>query len=159
LNQALDHGPNIIIDDGADVVSTVHRTRREIIEHMIGATEETTTGVIRMRAMENQKVLEFPVIAVNDAETKHFFDNRYGTGQSTLDGILRATNILLAGKVLVVAGYGWCGKGIAMRGRGMGARVIVTEINPTRALEAAMDGFEVAPMADAAPQGDIFVTA
>lgn len=159
LNKALDHGPNIIIDDGADVVSSVHRTRREILENMIGATEETTTGVVRLRAMEQQSVLEFPVVAVNDAETKHFFDNRYGTGQSTLDGILRATNILLAGKVLVVAGYGWCGKGIAMRGKGMGARVIVTEINPTRALEAAMDGFEVSTMAAAAPQGDIFVTA
>ncbi len=159
LNKALDHGPNIIIDDGADVVSSVHRTRREILENMIGATEETTTGVVRLRAMEQQSVLQFPVIAVNDAETKHFFDNRYGTGQSTLDGILRATNILLAGKVLVVAGYGWCGKGIAMRSKGMGARVIVTEINPTRALEAAMDGFEVSTMAAAAPQGDIFVTA
>ena len=159
LNRALDHGPNIIIDDGADVVSTVHRDRREIIENMIGATEETTTGVVRMRAMERQGVLAFPVIAVNDAETKHFFDNRYGTGQSTLDGILRATNILLAGKVLVVAGYGWCGKGIAMRARGMGARVVVTEINPTRALEAVMDGFEVAPMAEAATIGDIFITA
>ena len=159
LNKALDHKPNIIIDDGADVVSTVHKARREILEEMIGATEETTTGVVRMRSMERQGVLEFPVIAVNDAETKHFFDNRYGTGQSTLDGILRATNILLAGKVMVVAGYGWCGKGIAMRGRGMGARVIVTEINPTRALEAAMDGFEVCTMQEACPVGDIFITA
>ena len=159
MNSAIDHRPNIIIDDGADVVSTVHRTRREVLEGMIGATEETTTGVVRMRAMENDGVLEFPVIAVNDADTKHFFDNRYGTGQSTLDGILRATNILLAGKVLVVAGYGWCGKGIAMRAKGMGARVIVTEINPTRALEAAMDGFAVTTMQRAATIGDIFITA
>jgi adenosylhomocysteinase len=136
----------------------VHRTRREVIADLIGATEETTTGVLRMRAMESAGVLEFPVIAVNDADTKHFFDNRYGTGQSTLDGILRATNILLAGKVFVVAGYGWCGKGIAMRARGMGSRVIVTEINPTRALEAAMDGFAVTTMQRAAAIGDIFVT-
>lgn len=148
-----------MIDDGADVVSTLHRKRRDALDGMIGATEETTTGVVRMRSMERQGVLEFPVIAVNDAETKHFFDNRYGTGQSTLDGILRATNILLAGKTLVVAGYGWCGKGIAMRARGMGSRVIVTEINPTRALEAAMDGFAVSTMAEAAKIGDIFVTA
>lgn len=159
LNSALDHGPNIVIDDGADVVSAIHRDRREIIEQMIGATEETTTGVIRMRAMEQQDVLAFPVVAVNDADTKHFFDNRYGTGQSTLDGILRATNILLAGKTIVVAGYGWCGKGIAMRARGMGARVLVTEINPTRALEAVMDGFEVTTMPNAAKVGDIFITA
>lgn len=159
INSAIDHQPHIVIDDGADVVSTIHRERTEALEHMIGATEETTTGVVRMRAMERKGVLKFPVIAVNDAETKHFFDNRYGTGQSTLDGILRATNVLLAGKVLVVAGYGWCGKGIAMRARGMGARVMVTEINPTRALEAAMDGFEVAEMPVAARVGDIFVTA
>lgn len=159
IASAIDHRPHIVIDDGADVVTTLHRTRREALEGMIGATEETTTGVIRMRAMEQQGVLQFPVVAVNDADTKHFFDNRYGTGQSTLDGILRATNVLLAGKVLVVAGYGWCGKGIAMRGRGMGARVIVTEINPTKALEAVMDGFEVAPMSEAAKVGDIFVTA
>lgn len=159
LNQAIDHKPHIVIDDGADVVSTLHRQRRDALEGMVGATEETTTGVVRMRSMERQNVLEFPVIAVNDAETKHFFDNRYGTGQSTLDGILRATNILLAGKTMVVAGYGWCGKGIAMRARGMGSRVIVTEINPTRALEAAMDGFAVATMENAAEIGDIFVTA
>jgi adenosylhomocysteinase len=158
VNAALDHGPQLVIDDGADVVSTLHRTRRELLDGVIGATEETTTGVIRMRAMEQDGVLAFPVIAVNDADTKHFFDNRYGTGQSTLDGILRATNILLAGKVVVVAGYGWCGKGIAMRARGMGARVIVTEIHPTKALEAAMDGFAVMPMAEAARQGDLFVT-
>jgi adenosylhomocysteinase len=159
LNAALDHRPNIVIDDGADVVSTVHRTRTDLAEEIIGATEETTTGVIRMRAMERQGVLMFPVVAVNDAETKHFFDNRYGTGQSTLDGILRSTNILIAGKVMVVAGYGWCGKGIAMRARGMGARVVVTEINPTKALEAAMDGFAVTTMERAAQMGDIFVTA
>ena len=158
INAALDHQPHIIIDDGADVVSTVHRTRRDVLPAMLGATEETTTGVVRMRAMEKNGVLEFPVIAVNDADTKHFFDNRYGTGQSTLDGILRATNILLAGKVMVVAGYGWCGKGIAMRARGMGARVIVTEINSVRALEAAMDGFAVTTMERAAPIGDLFVT-
>jgi adenosylhomocysteinase len=158
INAALDHKPHIIVDDGADVVSTVHKSRRDVLEGMIGATEETTTGVVRLRAMERDGVLELPMIAVNDADTKHFFDNRYGTGQSTLDGILRATNILLAGKVIVVAGYGWCGKGIAMRAKGMGARVIVTEINPVRALEAAMDGFEVAAMEDAAPQGDLFIT-
>ncbi len=159
LNQAIDHKPHIVIDDGADVVSTLHRARRDALDGMIGATEETTTGVVRMRSMERQNVLEFPVVAVNDAETKHFFDNRYGTGQSTLDGIMRATNILLAGKTMVVAGYGWCGKGIAMRARGMGSRVIVTEINPTRALEAAMDGFAVTTMERAAAEGDIFVTA
>jgi adenosylhomocysteinase len=159
LNAALDHKPNIVIDDGADVVSTVHRERIDLADDIIGATEETTTGVVRMRAMERQGVLRFPVIAVNDAETKHFFDNRYGTGQSTLDGIMRATNILIAGKVVVVAGYGWCGKGIAMRARGMGGRVVVTEINPTKALEAAMDGFAVTTMPRAAQLGDIFVTA
>jgi adenosylhomocysteinase len=158
INAAIDHQPQIVIDDGADVVSTIHRTRKEIVTGMIGATEETTTGVVRMRAMEKDGVLEFPVIAVNDADTKHFFDNRYGTGQSTLDGILRATNILLAGKAIVIAGYGWCGKGIAMRAKGMGARVIVTEINPVRALEAAMDGFEVTTMERAAPIGDLFIT-
>lgn len=158
INDALDHQPHIVIDDGADVVSTIHRARQDALENVIGATEETTTGVQRLRAMEQAGVLRFPVIAVNDADTKHFFDNRYGTGQSTLDGILRATNILLAGKVAVVAGYGWCGKGIAMRARGMGARVIVTEIDPTRALEAVMDGFDVMPMQQAAAQGDLFVT-
>jgi len=159
INAAIDHKPHLVIDDGADVVSSLHRNRRDGLENMLGATEETTTGVIRMRAMERAGVLEFPVIAVNDADTKHFFDNRYGTGQSTMDGILRATNILIAGKVVVVAGYGWCGKGIAMRARGLGARVIVTEIDPVKALEAAMDGFEVAPMNDAAKVGDIFITA
>lgn len=158
INAALDHMPNIVIDDGADVVSALHSTRKDAMAGMIGSTEETTTGVVRMRAMERAGILCFPVIAVNDAETKHFFDNRYGTGQSTLDGILRSTNILLAGKVVVVAGYGWCGKGISMRAKGMGARVIVTEVNPTRALEAAMEGFEVTTMEQAAPQGDLFIT-
>ncbi len=159
INRGLDHKPQVIIDDGADVVSAVHTTRKELLGEILGATEETTTGVIRDRAMEQSGVLEFPIVAVNDADTKHFFDNRYGTGQSTIDGILRATNILLAGKTVVVAGYGWCGKGIAMRLRGMGARVIVTEIDSVKALEAAMDGFAVTTMARAAAQGDLFITA
>src|SRR3954463_15009485 len=159
IRAALDHGPQIIVDDGADVVSLIHKEREDLLPDVIGATEETTTGVVRHRALHREGLLRFPVIAVNDAETKHFFDNRYGTGQSTIDGILRATNILLAGKTIVVAGYGWCGKGIAMRARGMGARVIVTEINPVRALEAAMDGFVVTTMDHAAAVGDIFVTA
>jgi adenosylhomocysteinase len=159
INAAIDHRPHLVIDDGADVVSTLHRQRQDGLADMLGATEETTTGVIRMRSMARQGVLRFPVIAVNDADTKHFFDNRYGTGQSTMDGILRATNILIAGKVVVVSGYGWCGKGIAMRARGLGARVIVTEIDPVKALEAAMDGFEVATMPEASQVGDIFITA
>ena len=159
IRQALEHRPQIVIDDGADVVSTLHKNRTDLIPEMIGATEETTTGVIRLRAMQEEGILAFPVIAVNDADTKHFFDNRYGTGQSTLDGIIRATNILLAGKTFVVAGYGWCGRGIAMRARGMGSRVIVTEVDPIRALEAVMDGFSVMPMIEAARIGDIFVTA
>ncbi len=159
IHTALDHKPQLIIDDGADVVTTLHTTRRELLDAIIGATEETTTGVIRDRAMEADGTLQFPIVAVNDADTKHFFDNRYGTGQSTIDGILRATNILIAGKTVVVAGYGWCGKGIAMRLRGMGARVIVTEIDPVKGLEAAMDGFAVMTMARAAAQGDLFVTA
>src|SRR5215211_2891004 len=159
IQAALDHKPNLVIDDGADVVTSLHTTRRELLPGVIGGTEETTTGIIRDQAMEKAGVLAFPIMAVNDADTKHFFDNRYGTGQSTVDGILRATNILIAGKTVVVAGYGWCGKGIAMRMRGMGARVIVTEIDPVRALEAAMDGFEVTTMARAAARGDIFVTA
>ena len=159
IKAAIDHRPNIVIDDGADVVTMLHRDRKELLPEIIGGTEETTTGVIRHRALEKEGLLAFPIIAVNDAETKHFFDNRYGTGQSTVDGILRATNILLAGKVAVVAGYGWCGKGIAMRLRGMGARVIVTEINPVRALEAAMDGFAVMSMDRAAALGDFFITA
>jgi len=146
------------MDDGADLVSTIHKERRDLIPGIIGSTEETTTGVIRLRAMAADKMLAFPVMAVNDAMTKHFFDNRYGTGQSTIDGILRATNVLLAGKVFVVAGYGWCGRGLAMRARGMGANVIVTEVDPMVALEAVMDGFRVMPMAEAAPIGDIFIT-
>jgi adenosylhomocysteinase len=159
IRAAIDHGPQIIIDDGADVVSLIHQERPELLPDVIGATEETTTGVVRHRALHNDGLLRFPVIAVNDADTKHFFDNRYGTGQSTIDGILRATNVLLAGKTIVVAGYGWCGKGIAMRARGMGARVIVTEIDPVRALEAAMDGFAVTTMDRAAALGDLFITA
>ena len=158
INAALDFGPNITMDDGADLVSTLHKDRREMLENVIGGTEETTTGVIRLRAMAADGALEFPVIAVNDAMTKHLFDNRYGTGQSTIDGIVRATNVLLAGKNFVVAGYGWCGRGLAMRARGMGANVIVTEVDPLPALEALMDGFRVMPMAEAAAIGDIFVT-
>ncbi len=158
INAALDYQPNITMDDGADLVSTLHKDRRELLEDVIGGTEETTTGVIRLRAMAADGALEFPVVAVNDAMTKHFFDNRYGTGQSTIDGIVRATNILLAGKNFVVAGYGWCGRGLAMRARGMGASVIVTEVDPLPALEAVMDGFRVLPMAEAARIGDIFVT-
>jgi len=158
INAALDHRPNITMDDGADLVSTLHKDRREMLEHVIGGTEETTTGVIRLRAMAADGALAFPVVAVNDAMTKHFFDNRYGTGQSTLDGIIRATNILLAGKNFVVAGYGWCGRGLAMRARGMGANVIVTEVDPLPSLEAVMDGFRVMPMSEAATIGDIFVT-
>lgn len=158
ITAALDHKPHMTMDDGADLVSTIHKNRRELLTDIIGGTEETTTGVIRLRAMSADKMLEFPVIAVNDAMTKHFFDNRYGTGQSTLDGIIRATNVLLAGKVFVVAGYGWCGRGLASRARGMGSRVVVTEIDPLKALEAVMDGFEVMPMMQAAKVGDIFCT-
>ncbi len=158
IGAALDHKPQITMDDGADLVSTMHKSRRELLSGMLGGTEETTTGVIRLRAMAADNALAFPVIAVNDAMTKHFFDNRYGTGQSTLDGIIRATNILLAGKTFVVAGYGWCGRGLAMRARGMGANVIVTEVNPLPALEAVMDGYRVMPMDEAAAIGDIFVT-
>lgn len=155
---ALDHRPNIIIDDGSDVVATLIQERQHQIGDLIGTTEETTTGIVRLRAMFKAGVLTFPAMNVNDADTKHFFDNRYGTGQSTLDGIIRATNILLAGKSIVVVGYGWCGKGAALRARGMGANVIVTEVDPIRAIEAVMDGFRVLPMAEAAPQGDIFIT-
>ena len=158
LQAALDHKPHMTMDDGADLVSTMHKDRRELLGNMIGGTEETTTGVIRLRAMAADGALEFPVIAVNDAMTKHFFDNRYGTGQSTIDGIVRATNVLLAGKTFVVAGYGWCGRGLASRARGMGSNVIVTEVDPLPALEAVMDGFRVMPMAEAARLGDIFVT-
>jgi adenosylhomocysteinase len=158
LRAALDHKPHVTMDDGADLVSTLHKERRELLKDIVGGTEETTTGVIRLRAMAADKKLEFPVIAVNDAMTKHYFDNRYGTGQSTIDGIIRATNILIAGKNFVVAGYGWCGRGLAMRARGMGANVIVTEIDPMVALEAVMDGYRVMPMAEASKIGDIFVT-
>lgn len=158
INQALDIRPTLTMDDGADTVGIIHSERKDLIETIIGGTEETTTGVIRLRAMAKDGVLAYPIVAVNDADTKHLFDNRYGTGQSTLDGIFRATNILLAGKNVVVAGYGWCGRGIAMRAKGMGANVIVTEIDPTKAIEAAMDGFRVMPMAEAAPIGDIFIT-
>jgi len=155
---ALDHKPQMTMDDGADLVSTMQKERRDLIPGMIGGTEETTTGVVRLRAMAMDGALTFPIIAVNDAMTKHLFDNRYGTGQSTLDGVVRATNILLAGKNFVVAGYGWCGRGLASRARGMGSNVIVTEVDPLPALEAVMDGFRVMPMAEAAKIGDIFVT-
>ncbi|MFH2039434.1 MAG: adenosylhomocysteinase [Chloroflexota bacterium] len=158
ITAALDHKPHMTMDDGADLVSTIHKNRRELLPEIVGGTEETTTGVIRLRAMAADGMLNFPVIAVNDAMTKHFFDNRYGTGQSTIDGIVRATNILLAGKNFVVAGYGWCGRGLAMRARGMGAIVIVTEVDPLKALEAVMDGYQVMPMAEAVKVGEIFVT-
>jgi adenosylhomocysteinase len=158
LNAALDHKPHITMDDGADLVSTLHKERRELLDGIVGGTEETTTGVIRLKAMAADGKLEFPVVAVNDAMTKHFFDNRYGTGQSTIDGIVRATNILLAGKTMVVAGYGWCGRGFADRARGLGSTAVVTEIDPLVALEAVMDGFRVMPMKEAAGIGDIFVT-
>jgi adenosylhomocysteinase len=159
LNAALDHKPHITMDDGADLVGTVHKDRPELMEDIMAGTEETTTGVIRLRAMANDGALKFPVIAVNDSDTKHLFDNRYGTGQSTLDGIIRATNILIAGRVVVVAGYGWCSRGIAMRAAGHGANVVVTEVNPMRALEAVMDGYRVMPMEEAAKIGNIFISA
>jgi adenosylhomocysteinase len=159
IRAALEHGPQVTIDDGADLVSTLHQERTDLIGDVLGGTEETTTGVVRLRAMAKDGVLRYPIIAVNDALTKHFFDNRYGTGQSTIDGVVRATNILLAGKNFVVAGYGWCGRGIAMRARGLGASVIVTEVDPLKALEAVMDGFRVMPMSEAAKIGDILVTA
>jgi len=155
---ALDHRPNIIVDDGSDVVATLIQERQDQLADLIGTTEETTTGIVRLKAMLNDGVLTFPAMNVNDADTKHFFDNRYGTGQSTLDGIIRATNVLLAGKTIVVSGYGWCGKGTAQRASGMGGNVIVTEIDPVRGIEAAMDGFRVMPMAEAAKVGDIFIT-
>jgi len=158
VRAALDTNPNLIIDDGSDVVATMLKEKKELTDKLIGTTEETTTGIVRLKAMQKAGVLNFPSIAVNDAQTKHFFDNRYGTGQSTLDGIIRATNILLAGKNLVVVGYGWCGKGVAMRARGMGANVIVTEIDPIKAIEAVMDGFRVMPMKEACKLGDFFVT-
>ena len=158
INEILNTKPQITMDDGADLVTTILLKRKELLKDIIGGTEETTTGVIRLRAMAKDGVLAYPVIAVNDALTKHFFDNRYGTGQSTVDGIIRATNVLLAGKVVVVAGYGWCGRGFAMRAKGLGAQVIVTEINHLKAIEAAMDGYEVMPMKEAAKKGDVFVT-
>ncbi|MBP6015641.1 MAG: adenosylhomocysteinase [Candidatus Promineofilum sp.] len=159
INAVLDHNPHIVMDDGADLVSTIHKSRRNLIDTMLGGTEETTTGIIRLRAMARDGALKFPMMAVNDALTKHMFDNRYGTGQSTIDGVIRATNVLIAGKNVVVAGYGWCSRGIAMRARGLGANVIVTEIDPLKALEAVMDGYRVMPMNEAAPIGDIFVSA
>lgn len=158
IHAVLDHKPQFTMDDGADLVSVLHKERRELLPEVIGGTEETTTGVIRLRAMAADNALTFPIIAVNDAMTKHFFDNRYGTGQSTLDGIIRATNVLLAGKTFVVAGYGWCGRGLASRARGMGSDVVVTEVDPLKALEAVMDGFRVMPMEEAAKIGDIFCT-
>jgi adenosylhomocysteinase len=158
LYAALDAHPNITMDDGADLVSELHSARAAQSSEIIGSTEETTTGVIRLRAMEKDGILKFPVVAVNDAKTKHLFDNRYGTGQSTMDGIIRATNVLVAGAVVVVSGYGWCGRGVAMRAKGLGGRVIVCEVDPMKALEAVMDGFDVMPIAKAAPVGDIFVT-
>jgi len=159
IERVIDHNPLITLDDGADLVSTIHSKRTDALPNVKGGTEETTTGVLRLRAMERSGALKYAIIAVNDAYTKYLFDNRYGTGQSTIDGILRATNILLAGKKLVVCGYGWCGRGIALRARGMGANVIVTEVNPLRALEAVMDGFHVMPLSEAAGIGEIFVTA
>jgi len=158
ITSALDHKPTITMDDGADLVSAIHKERKELIPQILGSMEETTTGVIRLKAMERDGALKIPVFAVNNADTKHLFDNRYGTGQSTLDGIIRATDILFAGKTVVVAGYGWCGKGFAMRAKGMGANVVVTEINPIKSLEAAMDGFLVMPMIEAAKIGDLFCT-
>jgi len=159
LNAVLDESPHITMDDGGDLIYALHTTRKEKLVNIIGSSEETTTGVIRLKAMEKEGALKLPVIAVNDSDTKHLFDNRYGTGQSTIDGILRATNILIAGKTFVVGGYGWCARGIAMRANGMGANVIVTEVDPIRALEAAMDGYRVMPMKEAAKIGDIFVSA
>ncbi len=158
MNTALDIKPNVTMDDGADLVSLLHSTRKDLAGNIVASMEETTTGVIRLRAMEKDNILKFPVIAVNDAQCKHFFDNRYGTGQSTIDGVIRATDHLIAGKKVVVCGYGWCGKGVASRVRGLGANTIVTEINPIRAIEATMDGFWVMPMAEAAKLGDIFIT-
>ncbi len=158
INTALDNKPHLTIDDGADLVSTIHTKRSELIGNVIGGAEETTTGIIRLRSMHNDGQLKYPIIAINDAQTKHFFDNRYGTGQSTIDGITRATNILWAGKKVVVCGYGWCGRGVTMRAKGLGAHVIVVEVEPVRALEAVMDGFQVMPLLEAARVGDIFIT-
>jgi adenosylhomocysteinase len=158
IHAALDHKPHVTMDDGADLVGTLHKDRREVLNGITGGTEETTTGVIRLRAMAADGVLEYPIVAINDAMTKHLFDNRYGTGQSTLDGVIRATNVLIAGKTVVIAGYGWCSRGIAMRAKGLGANIIITEIDPLKALEAVMDGFRVMPMIEAAPLGDFFIT-
>ncbi|OIO32950.1 MAG: adenosylhomocysteinase [Candidatus Omnitrophica bacterium CG1_02_40_15] len=158
IESSLDLKPHITMDDGADLVSTIHKSKKHLVPGMFGSTEETTTGIIRLRSLEQSGKLLFPVIAVNDADTKHLFDNRYGTGQSTLDGVIRATNILIAGKIVVVLGYGWCGRGFAMRARGMGANVIITEVDPTKALEAIMDGYSVMPMKEAAKKGDLFVS-
>ncbi|GAH72661.1 unnamed protein product, partial [marine sediment metagenome] len=158
INTALDSKPQLTVDDGADLVTTLHTSRSDLIENVIGGTEETTTGVIRLRSLEKAGGLKYPIIAVNDAQTKYLFDNRYGTGQSTIDGITRATNILWAGKKVVVCGYGWCGHGIALRAKGLGAQVIVTEVEPVRALEAVMDGYQVMPLLEAARVGDIFIT-
>src|SRR5450755_4337093 len=158
LTSAAEHAPHITMDDGADLVNLLHTKRQDLAAGIIGGTEETTTGVIRLRAMAKEGVLKYPIVAVNDAMTKHFFDNRYGTGQSTIDGIIRATNVLLAGLNLVIAGYGWCGRGVAMRARGLGANVIVTEIDPVKGIEAVMDGFRVMPMAAAVKEGDVFIT-
>ncbi len=158
IQSAIEHHPQLTMDDGADLVSTLHAKQKDLAKHVLGGTEETTTGVIRLRSMAERWVLKFPIISVNDADTKHLFDNRYGTGQSTLDGIVRGTNRLVAGSTMVVAGYGWCGRGVAMRARGMGAEVIITEVDPVKALEATMDGYRVLPMEDAAPVGDFFVT-
>jgi len=158
VNKTIDHAPVVTLDDGADLVSIIHTKRKDALKNMTGGTEETTTGVLRLRAMEKAGALKYPIMAVNDAYTKYLFDNRYGTGQSTIDGILRATTVLLAGKKFVVCGYGWCGRGLANRARGMGAHVIITEVNPTRALEAVMDGFQVLPIEKASAIGDIFVT-
>ena len=158
INAVLDPRPHLTMDDGADLVATIHRDRTDLIAGIIGGTEETTTGVVRLRSLADDKKLRYPIVAVNEADTKHFFDNRYGTGQSTIDGIIRATNILWAGKTVVVCGYGWCGRGVASRARGLGSQVVVTEVDPIRALEAVMDGLQVMPMSQAAPVGDIFVT-
>jgi adenosylhomocysteinase len=158
INQILNYRPNITMDDGADLVTTIHSQKKILIKEIIAGTEETTTGVIRLRSMEKNKALKYPIIAVNDAQTKYLFDNRYGTGQSTLDGLLRATNILVAGKKFVICGYGWCARGLAMRANGMGAQVIITEVDPIKALEAVMDGYQVMPIKEAAKIGDIFIT-
>ncbi|MFN8506488.1 MAG: adenosylhomocysteinase [Dehalococcoidia bacterium] len=158
IHQALEHGPQLTMDDGADVVAVLHKDRRDLLPGVHGGTEETTTGVIRLRAMAADGALAYPIVAINESDTKHLFDNRYGTGQSTMDGIIRATNVLIAGKTVVVAGYGWCGRGVASRARGLGAQVVVTEVDPVKALEAVMDGFRVMPMADAAAEGDLFIT-